>query len=328
MDLSIIIVNWNSVDYLRRCLESIYRQTTNLEFEVMVIDNASFDGSEELIRAEFPEVKFIQSTENIGFARANNLGFQHSTGEALLFLNPDTEVRSSAINELFTSLHSVPDAGAIGGKLLNSDGSLQISCIQPFPTILNQMFDLEWLQVRFPRLKIWGIRPLFLDRGVPEEVDVVSGACLMVKRSVFEMIGTFSTDYFMYSEDVEVCYKIRQAGWRVYYVGKAEIVHYGGASAKEHPIDALEDVLTREARYQFMAKIRGTRYARLYKFSVVPVSLVRLFCTVVLSSLALLSKSKNEFALSKKKWTKILRWSIGMEGWTQAMRRDGQSSVR
>ena len=328
MELSIIIVNWNSVDYLRRCLESIYRETTDLEFEVVVVDNASFDGSEELVKAKFPEVRLIQSAENIGFAGANNLGFQHSSGKTILFLNPDTEVWSSAINVLFTSLHSMPDAGAVGGKLLNSDGTLQISCVQSFPTILNQMLDFEWLQVRFPRLKIWGIKPLFVDRGVPEEVDVVSGACLMVKRSVFEKAGLFSKDYFMYSEDVELCYKIRQSGWRVYYVGKAEIVHYGGASAKEHPIDALEDVLTREARYQFMAKTRGTRYARLYKFSVVPVSLVRLFCTVVLSSLALLSKSKNEFAHSRKKWTKILRWSIGMEGWTQAMRRDGQSSVR
>jgi hypothetical protein len=190
------------------------------------------------------------------------------------------------------------------------------------------MFDLEWLQVRFPRLKIWGIRPLFLDRGVPEEVDVVSGACLMVKRSVFEMIGTFSTDYFMYSEDVELCYKIRQAGWKVYHTGKAEIVHHGGASAKEHPVDALEDVLTREARYQFMAKTRGTGYARLYKFSVVPVSLVRLACAFTLSSLNIISRSKNEFANSRKKWTKILRWSLGMEGWVQAMRPDGRPAVR
>src|SRR5450432_96179 len=161
MDLSIIIVNWNSVDFLRGCLVSICQPPQSISLEVIVVDNASYDGCDSMLAREFPRVRFIQSHENIGFARACNLGHQHSAGRILLFLNPDTKIVGNALADLVSGLDSLPDAGAIGCKLLNADGTLQKSCIQSFPTILNQCLDSEALRSRFPRSRLWGMAPLF-----------------------------------------------------------------------------------------------------------------------------------------------------------------------
>ena len=136
--LSIVIVNWKSADFLRKCLQSIFANASDMSLEVIVVDNASFDGSAELVEREFPGVHFVQSKENLGFAGANNLGVRSAKGRNLLFLNPDTEVIGTALERMSSFLDATPDAGAVGCKLLNTDGTVQTSCIQPFPTILNQ----------------------------------------------------------------------------------------------------------------------------------------------------------------------------------------------
>ncbi len=327
MNLSIIIVNWNSVGCLNKCLESIYKETTGLDFEVIVVDNASFDGSEKLIEGKFAKTKFIQSAKNLGFAGANNLGFQHSSGESVLFLNPDTEIIGTAINDLYTNLNSVQEVGAVGGKLFNSDGSVQISCIQVFPTILNQIFDSKLLQFQYPMLKMWGIKPLFHDGDIPEEIDAISGACLMVRRAVFEKVGLFSTDYFMYSEDVDLCYKIRQAGLKVYYVGKAKVIHHGGSSSREHPVDSLEDVLMRESIFRFLSKTRGRFYASLYRISLLAVSVTRLWIALALVPAGKLLRIDRKLSQVTKKWSKLVRWSLGMEHWARVLNANGQSAI-
>ena len=217
MDLSIIIVNWNSAEYLRKCLISLYKNVKQLKFEIIVVDNASYDGCEELIRKNFPDVLFIQSSHNLGFAKANNIGFKNCSGRNALFLNPDTEVVGPAINKMHLHLLSIPDSGALGCKLINTDLSIQTSCIKAFPTILNQALDIDYFKKVFPNMRIWGMKPLFNECLYPQEVDVVSGACIMVKRNAFEEVGMFSQDYFMYSEDVDLCYKIRGKGYRIHY---------------------------------------------------------------------------------------------------------------
>src|SRR5262245_55141684 len=136
MDLSIIIVNWNSREYLRKCMTSISSHAPRLDYEVIVIDSGSFDGCEEMLKEHFPAVRFVQHERNDGFAKANNIAFGASAGASLLFLNPDTEVVGPAIEVLYKSLHSLPDAGIVGARLVNTDGSLQSSCIQALPTIL------------------------------------------------------------------------------------------------------------------------------------------------------------------------------------------------
>ena len=265
MDLSIIIINWNSAEFLKKCLQSIYSNTSPLDFEVIVVDNASYDGCSALLEKEFSKVKLVQSTENIGFARANNLGFKYSSGRNLLFLNTDTEIIGSAINTMFSYLESIPDAGAAGCKLLNSDLSIQTSCIQPFPTILNQVLDARFLKLRFPKLKLWGIKPLFFSNGKPVGVDVISGACLMVKRTVFDKIGMFNTDYFMYSEDVDLCYKIKQIRYKPYYISKAEVIHHGAGSSSKKRHSQFSTILMKESKLIFFKKTRGKIYAYIYR---------------------------------------------------------------
>jgi N-acetylglucosaminyl-diphospho-decaprenol L-rhamnosyltransferase len=139
-ELSIIIVNWNSKDFVRKCVQSIMANLMDFAFEIIVVDGASYDGCGEMLMREFPEVRFIQSDKNVGFARASNLGFEQSSGNCLLFLNPDTEVVGPAISILRTALLELDQAGIVGAKLLNTDGSVQTSCIQAFPTILNQLW--------------------------------------------------------------------------------------------------------------------------------------------------------------------------------------------
>jgi len=151
VDLSIVIVNWNSADYVRRCVQAIRHNSPAFSYEIVVVDSGSFDRCGEMLNREFPEVRFVQSQSNVGFASANNLGAGLAMGRFLLFLNPDTEVVGDALDKLVKALEQQPDAGLAGARLLNTDGSLQTSCIQSFPTILNQVLDCEWLRRLFPR---------------------------------------------------------------------------------------------------------------------------------------------------------------------------------
>jgi GT2 family glycosyltransferase len=304
------------VNHLRKCLQSIYSKTQGIEFDVIVVDNASYDGCDEMLATNFPAVKFIQSSHNLGFAGANNLGFAHSSGENLLFLNPDTEVRGSAINEMLSVLKSIPDAGAVGCKLLNQDLTLQMSCIQRFPTVLNQLFDTDYLIRRFPRLPMFGVKPLFFYAGTPEPVEVISGACIMTKRSVFEALNKFSTDYFMYAEDLDLCYKIREGGLKAYYVGGSTVVHFGGASAAK--VNHFNAIVKRESITMFLQKFSGRTSALLYRASTLLISLVRLLIiAMVLAGGS--SRRRDAAAGAFGKWTKIMRWSIGLEGWAACL---------
>src|SRR3954462_14180455 len=190
-ELAIIIVNWNSVKLLQACLSSIYAQTKDLAFEVIVIDNASFDGSAAVLARDFPDVAFIQSPENLGFAKANNLAFVHSTADFVVFLNPDTELMGPAFNVMLEFMKKTPRAGVVGARLLNSDGSLQTSCVQRFPTVLNRTIDAELLRRLTPRFHFWGTRTLLENPTATSPVEVISGACQLARREVFEKVGRF-----------------------------------------------------------------------------------------------------------------------------------------
>ena len=322
MKLSIIIINWKSVSFLHKCLLTIYDQTQNIEFEIIVVDNASYDGCQEMIAREFSKVKFVQCEINLGFANANNLGFQYSSGDILVFLNPDTEILKNALNTLYSFITSDARVGAVGCILLNSDLTIQTSCIQAFPTILNQALDNELLRMRFPKLKLWGIKPLFCNDGRPVQVDVISGACIMIKRQVFEEIGMFSTEYFMYSEDVDLCYKIKKIGLKVYHHCKAQIIHHGGGSSRKKQNSNFQPVLIKESRMIYFRKTKGKFYATLYKNAILCVS----FCRILLLYLMLPVKKSpfgyQEFNRSFEKWKKVMRWSLGLERWTKTISKE------
>jgi N-acetylglucosaminyl-diphospho-decaprenol L-rhamnosyltransferase len=319
VDLSIIIVNWNSKDYLRKCLTSILAETHGLHYEIVVVDSGSFDGCGEMLREHYPQVRFIQSTENLGFSKANNLAFRSSTGRLVLFLNPDTELRGPAINLLIDYLKSLPKAGVVGCKLLNSDGSIQTSCIQAFPTILNQLLNFDALRSLFPRSRLWGTSGLFDGRDAPSEVDSISGACLMISRNHFEQAGKFSTDYFMYSEDVDLCFQVRKAGLKSYYVPTAVIVHHGGTSAAQSEVSTFSSVMLIESRWRFFRKTRSSGYGRAYRASILAVSLVRIAIASVLA-VGNLTNTGARWRAATLTWKARLRWSIGLEDWINKYR--------
>ncbi|MGA3144004.1 MAG: glycosyltransferase family 2 protein [Verrucomicrobiota bacterium] len=311
MDLSIIIVNWNSRDYLRKSLQSIYANSREMSFEIIVVDGASYDGCGEMLAREFPAVEFVQSEKNIGFAQANNLGFAQSQGDYVLFLNPDTEVVGEAINTLHQFLKETPNAGIVGSKLLNTDGSVQTSCVQAFPTILNQFFEAEILRRAFPRLSFWGMRPLFSADKKPAEAEMLSGACLMLPRPVFQKCGGFSEDYFLYAEDLDLCYKTRRAGFKNYFVPAAVIIHHGGGSSRPSQSVFLT-VLMRESVYRFLKKFRGGGYGLAFRASQALSALGRLALLLILFPVSLVRGEAETARDPIRRWTAILKWTLGL----------------
>jgi GT2 family glycosyltransferase len=308
-ELSIIIVNWHSAEFVRRCVDSIREQTMEPTYEIVVIDNASFDGCDQVLKKHAPEVTYIQCDENLGFAKANNYAFRASRGNGLLFLNPDTEMVGSAIKLLYCALQQLPGVGAVGARLLNSDGSLQTSCIQSFPTILNQTLDSEFFRKRWPESGLWGTEPFLREDDRPAEVEAISGACLMIKREVFERIGGFSEDYFMYAEDMDLCYRIRKAGFKNYYVPQAEVTHFGGGSSRQAPSN-FSIVMMRQSIWRFLRNTRGDVYGIGYRISMLLSAVGRL----ALLSLSLLARRAGHRGKAQgdsfRKWWAILRWSL------------------
>jgi GT2 family glycosyltransferase len=314
-DLSIIIINWNSAEFVKKCLASVYANVENLRFEVIVVDNASFDDCEKMLEDEFSDVKFIQSSKNMGFAGANNLAFKSSCGRNILFLNPDTEIVGPAIQQMVAFLENTPQAGIVGCKLLNSDYSKQTSCIQPFPSILNQAFDSEFLATVFPNASIWGRRPLQENDDRPAVVEVISGACLGIKRDTFENIGLFTPDYFMYAEDCDLCYKAKQAGWQAYYLSRATVIHYSGRSSDLKPESNFASVMMRQSLLKFMRARRGKVYAAAYRATIALVSLCRLLLLGVLMAFAKGRPQHQTISRAFNKWGKVFGWATGWEAW-------------
>lgn len=234
--LSVIIVNLNTRDLLRACLRSLAPAQASGDVEVIVVDNGSSDDSCAMVAAEFPQVRLIALKENRGFAVANNMGMREARGRYFLVLNSDTEVIGDALTQICDFMDSHPDVGALGPKLLNTDGTLQYSC-RRFPSFRTALFHRYSLMTRlFPRNR-FSSEYLMTDVGHEHTMDVdwVSGAALVVRREVFESLGGFDEGFFMYAEDVDWCYRIKQAGWRVVYLPEARILHHIGQSTRLVP---------------------------------------------------------------------------------------------
>lgn len=319
MDLSILIVNWNSAALLRECLASIYAAKPKLEFETIVVDNASFDEAAGMVRDEFPAVKFIQSQSNLGFSKANNLGASTATGRNLLFLNPDTEIVGDALQQMSRFLDATPDAAIAGCKLLNTDRSVQTSCVQSFPSILNQALDAEVLRKVFPHSDIWGMQAIFTQDDAPMSVEVVSGACLMIKAEVFGKVGQFSSNYFMYAEDADLCFKTKETGLHNYYLPKISVVHHGGGSSDTKPASNFAPVMMRESLLEFMRLRRGPVYAAAYQGTMFLIAAVRLTILALAFPFAMVAGKRGALRNASSKWFSVLRWAAGMEPWAKQL---------
>ncbi|MBL7020965.1 MAG: glycosyltransferase family 2 protein [Nitrospinaceae bacterium] len=231
MNLSCIIVNYYNSTPLKNCLESVYRTLQKISFEVIVVDNSQNDPGMASLKESYPQIRVIQNAANVGFAKANNQAVQSAQGETLLFLNPDTILTDQAIEKMVAHLESNPDIGALGPKVLNTDGSLQYSC-RHFPTLMTGFFNRYSLLSRWFPDNPYTVHYLMKDFSHDEnrEVDWLSGCCLMVPRLAFEKSGGFDEQYFLFNEDIDLCRTIHQNGFKVMYFPSAEITHHVSTS--------------------------------------------------------------------------------------------------
>ena len=259
MELSIIIVNGNTRQLLADCLRSIYATQHNLSCEIFVVDNASTDDSADMVALQFPRVKLIENQENVGFARANNQAIRLSQGRYILLLNSDTIVQPAALVTLVDFMRHHPPVGAIGPRLLNADGTLQPSCY-PMLTPGREFWRLLFLENLAPRatynMSQW-------DNDTPRQVEVIKGACLLLRRTTLEQVGMLDERYFMYSEEMDLCYRLLSAGWNLYWVPQAQVTHLGEASSRQIAEEMYLQLY--RSKIQFHRKIGGEKEARWFK---------------------------------------------------------------
>lgn len=240
MDLSIIIVNYNVRQFLENALASVYRAMEGVQGEVFVVDNASDDGSVEMVTAKFPHVYLIENKANVGFAKANNAALKRAKGKYLLLLNPDTIVQEDTIKVMINFFDENPDAGLAGCKILNPDGSFQLPCRRSFPTPWVAFTKIFGLSALFPKSKLFGKYNLtYLSEDETFEVDAISGSFMFLRRDVYEAVGGLDESFFMYGEDLDWCYRVAKGGYSVYYVHATQIIHFKGESTRRSEIDEI-----------------------------------------------------------------------------------------
>jgi len=244
IDLSIVIISFNTLALTRACLESVMPRLGDLRVELIVVDNASQDGSVEMVRDHYPSIKLIKNNENLGFAAANNQAFSMVQGEFVLLLNSDTEILGEVIPNSVDYLRTHPEVGAMGCRVLNSDMTMQATC-SGYPTL----FRLLQLTLGLDRLPILKAFDGYLLRGwqrdIDREVEVISGCYLLVRRTIIESIGALDDAFFFFAEETDWCLRMRRAGWQLRFSPVGEIIHHGGGSVKK--LNHRRDVMLTEA---------------------------------------------------------------------------------
>jgi GT2 family glycosyltransferase len=251
IDLSIIIVSWNTREYLLPCLRSIFEKRQGTGWEIIIVDNGSQDGGRIEVKRAFPSVHIIENERNLGFAKAVNQGLQKASGRYVLLLNPDAQVKDGAIERFVSFMDSNSDVGVAGAQLLNSNGSKQNS-IANFPSLGTELLNKSLLRWLFPK-KFPGKEA---DYSEPVEVDSVIGACMAVRREAIEQVGLLDEDYFLFLEETDWCYRMKKAGWTIYHVPQAEVYHFQGKSAETEKKKAKVEYY--RSRYRFFKKNRGS----------------------------------------------------------------------
>ncbi len=254
IDLSIIIVSWNVRELLADCLRSVDENRGRLDLEVIVVDSASKDGSPEMVRGQFPWARLLACAQNVGFPRGNNLGLELANGRYLLLLNPDTLILDDALTRMVIYLDDHPEVGAVGGQLLNADGTVQ-SSRRRFPTLTTALFESTWLQPYAPKslLRRYYMEDIADDTSA--DVDWLVGACLMIRREAMLDVGLMDEAYFMYSEELDWCRRAKAAGWRIVYLPAARIVHYIGQSSDQATTE--RHINFNRAKLRYFSKSHG-----------------------------------------------------------------------
>jgi len=295
MTLSIVIVSWNTQDLLQRCISSILKYPPKQDYEIVVVDNASRDGSVQMLHDLFPGANVICNSENLGFSQATNQGIHTCLGTHILLLNPDTKLKPKALNALERVLIENPSIGATGARLLNADGTIQPSCFRA-PTLFREIWRLFHLDNIYPlstyQLETW-------DKQKPREVEVLNGACLMLKREALDDAGYLDETYFMYSEEVDLCYRLRRTGWKLFWVPEAEVVHYGGQSTRQNQSEMFQQLY--RSKILYFRKNHGRMAAGIYKVILIAASSVRLIL-IPLTLFNRLPKRQERLGLANNYW--------------------------
>lgn len=280
MDVSVIIVNYNTAQLLSDCLVSVKEKTQDLSYEVIVVDNASTDNSCELVRERFPETKLIESDINLGFGQANNRGAEEASGAYLFFLNSDTLLLNNAIKILYDFIRSEPDCGACGGNLTNMEGNPIHSYSKNFPSPWSDLYRFAPILKKVFYGKSWQYNYGKKNKSVA----YITGADLFMPRSLFTSLGGFDKAFFMYYEETELCWRIKQAGHRMYSVPQARIAHVKGASLEF--LDGSREQVFR-SKYRYLVKLYGRSGGKKAHI------LFGLYCTIKRSALRLLGRKKS-----------------------------------
>jgi len=298
MDISFIIVNWNTRDLLRGCLDSIAITVKIPTYEIIVVDNASSDGSTDMLAREYPSVQVIANAENRGFGAANNQAFAVMKGRYALLINTDAVLTEGAVEKLWRFAEAHPRAAIVCGQLLNADGSKQNS-IAAFPTLLSLCLNTSLLEYLFP-----GRYPSKrYEHREPLEVESAIGACMMVRSQALKEVSFFDERYFFFFEETDLAYAMKQAGWAVYQVPDAHIYHFQGQSIGHNTQSRIEFY---RSRYQFLRKWHGTAYYH----AAAAVVFVRLIADALLNAAGVLVTLGLAAGIRRKLivYLRIIRW--------------------
>lgn len=310
MKLSVIIINWNTRDLLRACLDSLTKEIGAIPHEIIVVDNASTDGSQKMVRQDFPAATLVENSRNMGFPKANNQVFPLCSGEFVLLLNPDTVVRPGSIAGMIGFLQGNSSYGAVGPKLSRPDGSIQNECACSFPTLWNMFCELTRLSVLFKGNRLFGRwRLTYWDHLDSRDVQCLLGAAILTRRSLIDQIGFL--DEHMYIEDVDFCFRIHKAGWKIRYLPSCEIIHYDGAGRKSSHKYYHHYQIAWHGLWHFFKKHHGSLSAFVFR-------LMTLVCSttgvVLFSAASLLARFNREAAGSMNdkaaKAKATLYWSM------------------
>jgi len=300
VDLSIIIVSWNVVDLLRACLNSISNDhalklsnsdSGYIRTEIIVVDSLSQDTTTTMVASEFPYVKLIAQSENVGFTKGNNIGFEQAVGRFLMLLNPDTEIIGDALSRMVDYIEKHQNVGIIGPHTLNTDGTTQ-SSRRRFPTIATGFFESTWLQNWGPE----SILDRFYVADKPDDgvydVDWVQGSALLARRQLYQDIGGLDTEFVMYSEELDWCKRAKDAGWRVVYFGEAHIFHHGGKSSEQS--GARKHILFQQSKLRYFFKYHGNFVATVLRIFLLSSYLCQILIESAKSALGSKRQMRNE----------------------------------
>lgn len=319
IDLSIIIVSYNCKEYLKNCLRSVLKEVLKLSHEVIVVDNASTDATVEMLKKEFPYIILINNSINVGFSKANNQAVRQSKGKYILLLNPDTIVLGGAIERVVDFMENTKDSGAVGCKILNPDGSIQLGCVRSFPTISTKLFEQFYLWKLFSKSKLFGKHLMtYFNYKEVIEVDMLSGSFMLLRAKTLNEVGLFDENSFLYCDDIDICYRIKKAGWKIFYIPYAEIIHYGGRSTSQAMVKTLYE--SYKANDYFFTKHNSRVFLVITRLFVFIGSFLRLwvwiFITIFIS--AKRHEAKNRIQVYSKVLLKLTKSIISGRIWYKA----------